>query len=124
MSTVDLTVNMASDWLKWEEAGWYSRENGVLAQPTGLPSGSILGKAGNGKLMAIDPNSTSGLQNPVGILLHDAPPSAGDLRVAYIAREAIVADKALKFPAGTTAPQMDTAFAALEALGIQVREGV
>jgi Bacteriophage lambda head decoration protein D len=122
---LDLTVAMPSDWLKWEEGGWLSRENGILlAGQGGVLSGQVLAKDANGKLVVQDPAGTGGPEVAVGILFESAPISTVDLRVAYIARHAIVADKALRFKSGTTAPQKTTVFTALKALGIQVREGV
>lgn len=126
MSKLDLTVAMPSDWLKWEEDGWMSRENGVLRANSGnILSGMVLAKdTATGKLIPIVPSAGDATKDAVGILLFSQANSTADLRVSYIARQALVADKALRFPAGTTAPQKDAAFTQLEAKDIQVREGV
>jgi hypothetical protein len=125
MPLVDLTVAMPSDWLKWYEDGWYSPENGILKANSGtLLSGTVLAVDGTGKLVPLAPAGTAPTNKAIGILFLNAANSTVDTRVSYIAREVTVADKALRFPGGTTDPQKTTAYADLKAVGILVRQGV
>ena len=125
MPQVDLTVAMPSDWLKWYEDGWFSSENGILKAASGnLLSGSVLAKDAGGKLIPLAPAGAAPTNKAIGILFLNVANSAADTRVAYIANDVVVADKALRFPAGTTDPQKTTAFADLLLVGIKVRQGV
>ena len=121
MATYTDTTHVPGDWLKWEEDGWFSRENALMLAGSGLVySGTVMVLSG-GKLT---PMATTQGANAIGILLFTTPNSAADQPVAYIARDAVVADKALQWKAGVVAGDKTAAYAALKALGIQVREGV
>ncbi len=125
MALVDLTVAMPSDWLKWYEDGWFSSENGILLANSGaLLSGAVLAKDAGGKLIPLAPAGAAPTNKAIGILFLNVANSTADQRVSYIGRDAVVADKALRFVAGTTAPQKTTAYTDLAAVGILVREGV
>lgn len=96
-------------------AGSRSIENGVLDTGT-LKAGTLL-KASGDKLVEYTDGST-----PVGILLYDADASAGDVSVAYLARDAVVNGEYLTFPAENSAGTVEsTAITALNALNIIVR---
>lgn len=47
-TSISETLNYPSEWLKWEEGGWYSRENVTILAGSGavraLTSGMVLGK--------------------------------------------------------------------------------
>ena len=121
MATYTDTTRVSGDWLKWEEDGWFSRENAPLIANAGaVMSGTVMVLSG-GKLT---PMLTGGGANAVGILLHSFPNATVDQPAAYIAREAVVADKALVWAAGVVAGDKTAAITALQARGIQVREGV
>lgn len=98
-----------------EGAGSRSVENGVL--DTGaLVAGQLL-KASGDKLVAYTDGST-----PVGILLYDADATSGDVKVAYLARDAVVNGEYLTYPAENSAGTVESsAITALAALNIIVR---
>lgn len=98
-----------------EGAGSRSIENGVL--DTGdLAAGTLL-MASGGKLVEYTDGST-----PVGILLYAADATSGDVKVAYLARDAVVNGEYLTFPAENSAGTVEsTAITALAALNIIVR---
>ena len=121
MATYSDLTRVPGDWLKWEEDGWFSRENAPLLAGSGaVTSGTVMVLSG-GKLT---PMATGGGANAIGILLFSFPNSTADQPAAYIARDAVVADKALVWKAGVVAGDKTAAIAALKALGIQVREAV
>jgi Bacteriophage lambda head decoration protein D len=121
MATYTDATKVTSDWLKWEEDGWFSRENLPLVAASGtVLSGTVMIISG-GKLT---PMATTQGASAIGIILHTQLNSTVDQPVAYIARDAVVADKALQWKAGLIAGDKTAAYTALRALGIQVREGV
>jgi hypothetical protein len=125
MPKIAFTYASPSDWLKWDEDGFYSPENGILAANSGaLLSGTVLAKNAGGKLVPFDAAGVAPLNAAIGILYLDAANSTADLRVAYIINHCVVADKALRFKVGTTDPQKTAAYAALALQGIKVRQGV
>lgn len=115
-----------SDWLKAEAPSDYSREQGTLITGAGVvKSGTVLGRiTATGKLTTRTIAAADGSQNPVGLLLFTTDATSADQRVAYIARDAIVAHQSLTRGADVdTAPERATENAALAAFGILVREG-
>jgi Bacteriophage lambda head decoration protein D len=121
MATYTDATKVPGDWLKWEEDGWFSRDNAPIAAGSGAISSGTVMKLTAGKL---SPMATTEGASAAGILLFSFPNSTADQPAAYIARDAIVADKALVWKAGVVAGDKTAAIAALKALGIQVREAV
>jgi len=123
------TTSYPGEWLKHEAESWYSRQDITLLGAVGadkvILSGTVLGKiTASGKYVPLVPGAADGSQTAVGILfITNTVPVAVDVRAAMIARDAIVSDNGIKWPAGITAPQISTATAQLVALGILVREG-
>jgi len=78
--------------------------------------------AGTGKLVAYDPEATTGAAVVAGILLGACDATDGDVPAAYIARDAEVNRHCLTYPEESTAGGEEAAtFAGLAALGIIVR---
>lgn len=121
MATYTDATRVSGDWLKWEQGGWFSISNAPLIAGAGaVQSGTVMVMSG-GKLT---PMLTAGGANAVGIILHSFPNATVDQPAAYIARDAVVADKALVWAAGVLTADKTAAIAALKLLGILVREGV
>lgn len=129
METINETLNYPSEWLKWEEDGWYSRDTATILAGSGsdrvLTSGMVLGKiTATGKWVQMVLGAADGSQNAAGILLFDTTaPNGSDVRAAIIKRHAKVSDNGITWPTGASAGQIATGTAALVALGIEVGEG-
>lgn len=125
----DTALNYPSEWLKWEEDGWFSREAVTILAGSGsdrvLYSGMVVSKVtASGKWVQLAPAGADGSQTAAGILYVDTTaPNGVDARATVIVRDAVVSDNGIKWPAGITGPQTTTATGQLVALGIQVREG-
>jgi hypothetical protein len=79
---------------------------------------------GSYKWKEYDPSLTDGAQFAAGILLDAVDASAADTKGVAIIRQAIVGKEKLTWKAGTTADQKQSAYDALEAVGISVRAQV
>jgi hypothetical protein len=129
MAEVVETLNYPSEWLKWEEDGWYSREDVTILAGSGsarvLTSGMVLAKvSASGKWVQLDQDGSGGAEVAAGILLFDTTaPASVDKRAAIIARDAIVSDNGITWPSTIDSGEIATATAQLQALGIRVREG-
>lgn len=125
-SVVSTEGKYPSDWLKWEEEGYYSRlEITVLAgsgTARALTSGMVLGKVtASGKYVQINAAGGDGSQTIAGILFADVTAPVGtDAKGVAIVRMAVVTDNGLTWPSGY---DTTTGEAALNTLGILVREG-
>ncbi len=126
MATYTDATHVDGDWLKYEQPGFFSRENAPLLANSGVvQSGTVMVLSG-GKLT---PMATGGGANAVGILLASTDGkvwynSTSDQPAAYIARNAQVADKAVIWKAGVVGADKTAAIAALAVKGIFFREGV
>lgn len=80
--------------------------------------------AGSNKFTVLAPTAGDGSQDAVGILLVATNASAGDVKIVFAARDAIVPDNKIVWPGGITATQKASAIAQLAALGIILRTGV
>lgn len=122
--------NYVGDWLKYELDPNYNRES-VTLYSTGtertIESGTVLGIiTASGKYTEQSPDdSPTGAVNAKGILIYTTVvPAAGDKVAAVIVRgPAVVSNDGLTWSADTDLDQA-AAIVELEALGIQVREGV
>lgn len=112
------------DLLKYEAPNLYSREAVTVAAGQNLQLGTVLGrKTADGKLYALAPAATDGTEVASAVLAVDTDATLIDRDDAVVvARHAIVARRALIWPAGITAPQKAAAEAQLVALGILVRD--
>jgi hypothetical protein len=112
-----------SDLLKYEEECLnYSRNNETIAAAQNLGLGAVVGrKTADGKIYALAPAATDGTQIVAGVLIEPVDATLTDKAGLIVARHAVVADKAVVWPAGITAPQKATAIAQLESIGILVR---
>lgn len=109
------------DLVKFEESHRYSRRQETIASGQNLGLGSVVGrKTTDGKIYALNPAATDGTQTAVGALIEAVDATLLDKDGLIIARHAILADKALVWPAGITNPQKITALTQLEASGIVV----
>ena len=79
--------------------------------------------SGDGKMAALDPAAVDGTAEAVGIVAFDVTASDGvDSEVTAILRDAVLADRAIVWPAGIGEEQKNAAIADLEARGILVRK--
>jgi hypothetical protein len=110
--------------LKYEAPQLYSRDIGTLAAGQNLNLGTVLAKrTSDGKWLALDPAASDGSEIALGVLAIDCDATLIDRDDALvIARHAIVARTALRWPAAITLAQKATAQAQLEARGILVRD--
>ncbi len=114
------------DLLKYEAPNLYSRDQLTVAAGQNLVLGAVVGiDTLTEKVKALDPAATDGTEVAVGVLtaaidatLIDRPDGV------LITRHAVVADHALTWPVGITAPQKAAAIAQLKALGVLVRHAV
>lgn len=109
------------DLVKFEESHRYSRRQETIASGQNLGLGTVVGrKTADGKIYALNPAATDGTQTAVGVLIEAVDATLLDKDGLILARHAIVADKALVWPAGITNPQKITALTQLEAIGVVV----
>jgi hypothetical protein len=114
------------DLLKYEAPNLYSRDQLTVAAGQNLVLGAVVGiDTLTEKVKALDPAATDGTEVAAGVLtaavdatLIDRPDGVA------ITRHAVVADHALTWPVGITAPQKAAAIAQLKALGVLVRHAV
>jgi hypothetical protein len=114
------------DLLKYEAPNLYSRDQLTIAAGQNLVLGAVVGiDTLTEKVKALDPAATDGTEVAAGVLtaavdatLIDRPDGVA------ITRHAVVADHALTWPVGITAPQKAAAIAQLKALGVLVRHAV
>ena len=79
--------------------------------------------AGDGKVVAFDPAAVDGTAEAIGIAAYDVTaPDGADTEVTAILRDAILADRAIVWPAGITDTAKAAALVDLEARGILVRK--
>jgi hypothetical protein len=80
--------------------------------------------AGSGKVVPLNLAATDGSQNVAGVVMRPVNvPSAADVQVVVVERQALLLDSGLIWPSGFTAPQIAAATVQLAALGIIVRAG-
>ena len=120
-----------SGLLKLEEDPSYCREEVTVLAGNGsdrvLSLGTIVGRiTASGKVVDLALAGADGSQTVYGVLLTNttAPDGVDAGGVVLVRGPAIVADLALIYPAGATAPQKATINAALTTLGIVIRTGV
>lgn len=110
-----------ADLVKFEQSHRYSRKQETVASGQNLGLGTVVGRnTTDGKIYALNPAAADGTQTAVGVLIESVDTTLLDKDGLILARHAIVADKALVWPAGITNPQKITALAQLEALGVLV----
>ncbi len=79
--------------------------------------------SGDGKVVALDPAAVDGTAEAIGIAAYDVTaPDGADTEVTAILRDAVLADRAIVWPAGITEEQTEAAIADLEARGVLVRK--
>ncbi len=79
--------------------------------------------AGDGKVVAFNPAAVDGTAEAIGIVAYDVTaPDGTDAEVTAILRDAVLADRAIVWPAGITEAQKNAAIVDLEARGILVRK--
>ena len=79
--------------------------------------------SGDGKVAGLDPAALDGTAEAVGIAAFDVTaPDGADAEVTAILRDAVLADRAIVWPAGITEARKKAAIADLEARGILVRK--
>ena len=79
--------------------------------------------SGDGKVVGLDPTAVDGTAKAIGIVAFDVTaPDGADAEVTAILRDAVLADRAIVWPAGITEARKYAAIADLEARGILVRK--
>ena len=79
--------------------------------------------SGDGKVVGLDPAAVDGTAEAVGIAAYDVTAADGtDAEVTAILRDAVLADRAIVWPAGIGEARKKAAIADLEARGILVRK--
>ena len=79
--------------------------------------------SGDGKAVGLDPTAVDGTAEAIGIVAFDVTaPDGADAEVTAILRDAVLADRAIVWPAGITEAAKAAAIADLEARGILVRK--
>ena len=79
--------------------------------------------SGDGKLVGLDPTAVDGTAEAIGIVAYDVTvPDGADTEVTAILRDAVLADRAIGWPAGIGETARAVAIADLEARGILVRK--
>ena len=79
--------------------------------------------SGDGKVVALDPAAADGTAEAIGIVAFDVTaPDGTDAEVTAIVRDAVLADRAIVWPAGITEAAQAASIANLEARGILVRK--
>ncbi|MDO3530843.1 head decoration protein [Ralstonia pseudosolanacearum] len=118
--------NTLGDLLKYEAPNLYSRDRVTVAAGQTLELGAVVGAVtATSKVKRFDPSATDGSQVPAGVLLADCDASLADRNDGLIvARHAIVADRALVWPAGITGAEKTAAIATLQSLGVLARQSV
>lgn len=107
------------DVLKVEVAAGWTKQRGKLAATTvALPIGFVLAKLTTGEYAPVDFAGTGAAKKAAAVLITPADIATGQQKIVVIARGATVSKKNLVFTAGATEPQIATALAELEALGI------
>jgi len=114
------------DLLKYEAPNLYSRDQVTVAAAQNLMLGTVVGiDTATDKVKAFDPAATDGTEVVAGVLAISIDASLIDRPDGIvIARHAMLADHALTWPVGITAPQKAAALSKLKSLGIIVRQGV
>ena len=115
--------NNLGDLLKYEAPNLYSRDLATVAAGQQLSLGTVVGlESATNKLHALDPTATDGTEVAIGVLATDVDATLIDVDDALlIARHAIVASKAVVWPAGISAAEQATAISQLKTLGVLVR---
>ena len=79
--------------------------------------------SGDGKVVGLDPAALDGTAEAIGIAAFDVTaPDGADAEVTATLRDAVLADRAIVWPAGITEARKKAAIADLEARGILVRK--
>ena len=79
--------------------------------------------SGDGKVTGLDPTAVDGTAEAIGIVAYDVTaPDGADTEVTAILRDAVLADRAIVWPAGIGEARKKAAIADLEARGILVRK--
>ena len=79
--------------------------------------------SGDGKAVALDAAAVDGTAEAIGIVAYDVTaPDGTDAEVTAILRDAVLADRAIVWPAGIGEEQKNAAIADLEARGVLVRK--
>lgn len=126
MSTVFAEPINLGDLVKYEESTQaYSRDVVTVAPSQVLPLGTVVGMITSSKLIkALAPAATDGSQNACGILLHPVDTTQpGKHEALILARESVVSEAYVAWPAGISVNDKDTATSQLKTLGILIRQG-
>lgn len=116
--------NTLGDFLKYEAAAEYSREEVTIASGQNLPGGMVIGReTATGKIKASPAAGADGTQVAIGVLLFPVDATAADKKGVIAARHAIVSRAGLSYEASVdTTPERDAKHTQLVAVGILPRD--
>ena len=113
--------------LKYEADKNYSREVIKVAQGQNLKMGTVVGEvseSGEYKEVSIKADESDGSDVAVGVVLQDVDATEVAKEVLIVARNAIVIEDKILYPAEATADQKKKILSDLEKRGIVLRKGV
>lgn len=116
----------ASDWLKFEEDNYFSREAAIIASGSGkLETGTVLAKlTASGKYVPAAASGADGSQTAAAVLFTPVDATSADQKAVIVSRHAIASHAGLIYGATINdATKRATANGQLGAVGIRVREG-
>ena len=126
MSTVFSEPINLGDLVKFEEVTQqYSRDVVTMAPNQVLPLGAVVAMISSSKqITALTPAATDGSQIACGILLQAIDTTQpGKHEALILARESVVSDAYVVWPAGISESNKDLAASHLKTLGILIRQG-
>lgn len=120
------TAIVASDWLKFEEDAYASRDTAIINTGAGkLVSGTVLAKlTATGKYVPAAAAGSDGSQTAVAILVFPVDATSADAKAVIVSRRATVSHAGLTYGATINdATKRAAANGQLAATGIIVRQG-
>ena len=126
MSSVFSEPTNLGDLVKYENNDlFYSRDTVTMAPNQVLPLGAVVGMiTATQRVTALALAASDGSQIPCGILLHAVDTTlSGKTDALILARQSVVSDRCVVWPAGISASDKTTAISHLEIAGILIRQG-
>ena len=123
MPSIQEAMNLG-DLLKFEASHFYSRDRVTVAANQNLKLGCVVAVAPDGLVKALNPTAIDSLNEAAGVLIVDADATLIECDALIVSRHAVVAHRALIWPAGITPEQRNLAITQLKRLGVLVRIAV
>ena len=115
--------NNLGDLLKYEASSLYSRDQITVAKGQNLKLGTVVGCDKDNMIKIINPTATDGTQTAIGAIVSDVN-ATENAKAVIITRVAMLADRAVVWPANITEEQKAAAIKQLEGRGIIIRKAV